>query len=160
MSDVVLRPAVAGDAGMVLAWRNDPWIVALSAERKTVEPTEHAVWFESVLDPTRHLLYIVQSSGVPAGTVRLDRAGEQAIVTIFLMQRFTGRGVGVAALEAACQQAAGRWPEVRTITARIRRDNHASQKAFMKAGFTLVSTVTEEPRFVVMQRRNVVRVAA
>lgn len=154
MTNVELRPAVAGDAGMLLAWRNDPWIVALSAGRRTVAPDEHAAWFQSALDRTRRLLYIVQAGGEPVGTVRFDHAGEHAVATIFLLRNFTGRGIGVAALTSACREAANRWPDVRTIVARIRRDNVVSQKAFAKAGFARTPAPNEDPEIVVMQRPN------
>jgi UDP-2,4-diacetamido-2,4,6-trideoxy-beta-L-altropyranose hydrolase len=148
---VSLHLAEAADAGLILTWRNDPWIIGLSGSRRAVTASEHSVWFESILDRTRHLLYIVRSDGRPIGAVRLDRAAESAIVTIYLVKEFTGRGMGVAALNTACKEAAAHWPDLQRVVACIRRENRASQSAFRKAGFIAIDGLESDSEFVEFQ---------
>jgi RimJ/RimL family protein N-acetyltransferase len=78
-------------------------------------------------------------------------------VTIFLLRSFTGRGIGVVALELACREAEAAWPDVPKAVASIRRDNLASQKAFAKAGFRPSCDSYIDPEFVNLQRPNMVR---
>ena len=120
----------------VFAWRNDPWIVSLSSSRHGVAWEEHAEWFRGVLaDPRRLLLIGEDEDGVGAGTARLDLVDEErAVVTIYLLREFTGRGLGVQALVEACGRGFARWP-IRAIHAYIRGDNRPSRSAFTKAGF-------------------------
>jgi RimJ/RimL family protein N-acetyltransferase len=136
---VQLRAAIPDDARQVHAWRNDPWIVSLGSSGRTVPWEEHAAWFRKVLADERWLLWIVETGeGVGAGTVRLERDGEEhAVVTIYLLREFTGKGLGVRALEQACALGFSRWP-IQRIHALIRAGNDHSVSAFRKAGFAPV----------------------
>ena len=132
-----LRSATIDDARTVFAWRNDTWIVSLSASQRKVSEDEHARWFPEVLNRDKHLLFIIRTdAGIEAGTVRLDKAGEvKADITIYMLQPHTGRGLGVRALMEACLCAFAEWPLLRSIHAFIRQENDMSRKAFSKAGF-------------------------
>jgi RimJ/RimL family protein N-acetyltransferase/SAM-dependent methyltransferase len=133
-----LRPAEGSDEQLVFQWRNDPWIVSLSTNRRRVSREEHAAWFRSVLGSPERLLFIVESGdGTPAGTVRLDRERQDAaVLTIYLIRSFTGRGLGPRAIEAACRASFQAWPLLDRIVAYIRADNQASRKAFARSGFS------------------------
>lgn len=137
-----IRLANGADAELILAWRNDPWLVSLSTNRRTVTEEEHRAWFATVLDESRHLLFVVESpNNVPAGTVRLDRLNAtDAVMTIYLLRPFTGQGFGPQALEVACVAAFERWPWLRQVVAYVRSDNQPSLKAFARAGFALCPT--------------------
>lgn len=142
-----LRPATTDDAPRVFAWRNDPWIVSLGTSQLPVSWEEHSQWFEQVLMGDRHLLFIVEPEpGVGAGIVRLNRTAEsRAVVSIYLLRQFTGRGSGARALVDACSRAFAGWP-IRTIHAHIRHDNHPSFSAFVKAGFVRVAPGADCPK--------------
>lgn len=147
MSAVSLRPATPEDADRVFTWRNDPWIVSLSTSRSTVAWREHQAWFGQMMDRSCHLLFIVNDAeGTPSGTVRVDRTvpGE-AVITIYLMRDYTGRGMGPQAIALACRAAHEMWPDLIQVMARIRADNGPSIKAFTRAGFQLAASV-ERPR--------------
>ena len=133
----LLRPATVDDACSIFTWRNDSWLVGLSSGRHAVTWEEHADWFRRALADPRYLLLIIENEGgVGAGTVRLEQVDEErAIVTIYLLREFTGRGLGVQALSEACARGFARWP-VCAIHAYIRADNRPSRSAFAKAGFT------------------------
>jgi UDP-2,4-diacetamido-2,4,6-trideoxy-beta-L-altropyranose hydrolase len=132
-----LRVATAGDRRAVFEWRNDPLIVSLGGSRRAVTWEEHTDWYDRVLDDgERHLLFIVESKGRGIGTVRFDREGEDvAMVTIYLLPAFIGRGFGVPMLREGCSRALSQWPSVRVLRAEIRVDNLRSIRAFEKAGF-------------------------
>lgn len=132
-----LRLARPDDEKRVLAWRNDPWIVALGTGCREVTAEEHAAWFRSVLaDADRRLFIIESDGGEPIGTVRLDRErGEEAALTVYLIRPFTGLGLGPRAVRAACDAMFQSWPALRRVVAHIRADNVASRKAFARSGF-------------------------
>jgi SAM-dependent methyltransferase len=138
LHDHVLRPAAPADAEKILAWRNDPWIVSLSLSRRRVSADEHRVWFQSALDRSAHLLFVVLTEdGAEAGTARVDRKAPEARVTIYLLRQFTGHGLGPRAIDTACRCAFAEWPDVTAIRASIRSENAASVKAFRRAGFAV-----------------------
>jgi len=134
--EVGLRRARADDAGTILRWRNDPWIVSLGKGGRTVAPAEHAAWMQRVLsNPDDHLLLVIVVQGTDAGLVRLDREGAAALVTIYLMQPFIGKGHGSAALRLAIAEGFAAWPQLEALHAEVRRDNRASLALFARCGF-------------------------
>lgn len=136
-SAVHLRPAMRSDADTILRWRNDPWIVSLGKGGRTVSPEEHAAWMARVLaDADRHLLFIIHGAGFDIGLVRLDRFEDaKALVTIYLMQPYTGKGYGASALRQAAQAGFATWPALRALEAEVRGDNEPSLRLFAKCGF-------------------------
>jgi RimJ/RimL family protein N-acetyltransferase len=150
----LLRPATPADRATVFAWRNDPFIVSLSASRRTVTWDEHAAWYDRVVTGERHLLLIVEREGEGIGTVRFDREGEAgALVTIYLLEPFVGRGLGTPVLREACGRAFVRWPEVGHLEARIQAGNARSVRALEKAGFRQVETSVDAAEVRMEMRR-------
>src|SRR5437763_782727 len=96
-----LRLATLKDREKVFAWRNDPWIISLSSSRRGVEWDEHCGWFDRVSNRQDHLLHVIEfEPGCGAGVVRIDREdGATASISIYLLKPFTGRGLGVYALQ-------------------------------------------------------------
>jgi RimJ/RimL family protein N-acetyltransferase len=133
---ITLRRATLSDRAKVLAWRNDPWLVSLSASQRTVGEQEHARWFSRVLSDPNALLLVIESGGNDIGTVRIDKADEtRAFLTVYLLRQFTRQGLGTAAIREAVRRAFDIWPHLEGIHARIRTGNAGSVSAFRKAGF-------------------------
>lgn len=127
----LLAPASPADCQRLHRWRNNAWLVSLSAARRRVGWDEHVAWFKRILADPATLLWVVEPD---AGSVRIERKGEIGWVSIYLLRRFTRRGWGPLLLREACGQAFGRWP-LGSIRAHVREDNAPSRKAFGKAGF-------------------------
>jgi len=132
---VTLRHARAGDAALLLAWRNDPDVRAASFAQDEVSEREHREWLRAKLGEPGSLLLIVELSGEPVGQVRLDRrTADEAEISISLAPPARRRGVGRAALSLAVGEAATRLG-VRLVSARVKEDNERSLHAFEAAGF-------------------------
>lgn len=131
-----LRLAGPSDAELVFQWRNDPFIVARSSLQSMVAWDEHQAWFaRSIASHNQHLLFIVELGGTPIGLVRYDRrTNDDAEVAAYLLEAYTGRGLGVAAIREGCSKAFERW-SVDRIVACVRHDNPRGYKGFSRAGF-------------------------
>ncbi len=129
-----IRGARLSDGDLLLRWRNDPFIVALGSLRRTVTPEEHVRWFADALASGDRALYIIESDGEPIGQMRFDRLGESAVISIYVLEAWTGKGLGVVALRAGCGAIFERW-DIRRVVAHVRGDNRAGAAGFMKAGF-------------------------
>lgn len=130
-----LRPATAADEEMVFGWRNDPFLVARATSQRTVSRNEHARWFRETVDGAQRRMLIVEVDGQPAGQVRFDRmAGGDCVISAYLLEPFTGRGVGVQAIRIGCGDIARTW-NVGRVFACVRHDNPPGRSAFLKAGF-------------------------
>lgn len=133
-SDLRLRPAAPDDAERTLAWRNRPEIVALGTQQRRVDAAEHAAWFAEALASDDRLLLIVEADGEPIGQVRFDALdGVNWSVSIYLLEPYTGRGLGTRALRLAWEIA--RDHGVERAWAFVRADNARSAAAFRRAGF-------------------------
>jgi RimJ/RimL family protein N-acetyltransferase len=135
-----LRNATAEDTQVVFQWRNNPWIIALSSTQSQVAWEEHVAWFNNILISSQHLVFIIElEAGVNVGVVRLDliEDNSQALITVYLMPEFTGKGIGVSAIVNACFNAFFEW-DIHSIHAYIRNANYPSLSAFRKVGFKCV----------------------
>ena len=129
------RPAREDDAGLLLAWRNDEAVRAVSHTTHEVSPAEHAAWLERVLaDPDRTLL-VVEREGEPVGTVRFDRERDEATISVTVAADQRGREVGVKAIRESTELELSARPHLRCVVALVKAENAASQRAFERAGY-------------------------
>jgi RimJ/RimL family protein N-acetyltransferase len=135
MTRIKLRPAVLEDAEMVFNWRNDAFIVSLSFSQHTVRWDEHIKWFGETISGNTRKMFIIQNGDQPIGQVRYDRLDEvNCIISVYLLQEFTGKGYGVKAIRYGCSEIIELWGFQNTIAC-VRSDNLRARSAFVKAGF-------------------------
>jgi RimJ/RimL family protein N-acetyltransferase len=132
-----LRRADRVDEARFLAWRNDPWIVALGSLNRTITAEEHRAWFTQRIADIRHPIWVIEIAGEPSGMVRLDPSVNhtEAEISIYLMRVHCGKGNGARVLECVANNAANLG--YRILHATVRRDNVPSQKAFLRAGYQI-----------------------
>lgn len=144
---LTLRPATAGDAALLLAWRNDPATRSASFSTDVVAADDHEIWLTGRLADPACRLWIAQEDDRPVGQVRLDSGpGATAEIAIGLAPEARGRGLGTAIIAMACRSASDTW-QIERIVARVRPDNAASLRAFGRAGFV---EADRSPRAVVL----------
>ena len=153
-----LRAAVMDDAEMVFGWRNLASIVEVGSLKREVSWVEHQRWFEDSLRGDKRHLFIILVDDEPAGQMRFDRAGPHtAELSLYLLPAFSGRGLGVQAIEDGCHHM---WKTdcAKQIVAWVREDNARSLSAFCKAGFSPDATGARREGHVrlVLERRMAV----
>jgi RimJ/RimL family protein N-acetyltransferase len=131
---VELRPAALDDMELVFTWRNDPFVVARSSSRRLVDRAEHQAWFRRAIECGNPLIFVVEIERKPIGQVRLERAADDCIMSVFLLERYTGHGHGVLAIRDGCARARQAWTIARVIAC-VRDDNATGALGFAKAGF-------------------------
>ncbi len=130
-----LRPATMDDAPTVFGWRNDRSIIRLGTQDRAVGWDEHQAWFRETIAEVHRRMFIITLDGAPVGQVRFDKGGfEGCRVSIYLINGYTGRGLGVAALRRGCRKILSAW-DVPWVIAQVMNGNDASLSAFTKAGF-------------------------
>ena len=132
--ELILRPVVAEDAGLLLALRNDPASVHFSRTGQRVSAEEHKAWFADVVDNPGRRVWIGEVDGEAVGQVRVDVENGAGEVSIALAERWRGRGYGTAML-AVLRQTLLADHQVRRLVARVHQDNAASAAAFRRVGF-------------------------
>jgi RimJ/RimL family protein N-acetyltransferase len=133
--DPFLRPATASDAELLLEWRNDPKTREASFQQEPIGVEEHRAWLAGRLDDPDSALLVIEIDGKPAGSIRLDRHGdEEAEIHIVVAPGRRGGGLASMALDLASERAA-ELLGVRRVRARVKPGNEASLRAFHSAGF-------------------------
>jgi len=140
---IAIRPACPRDSRRLFRWRNDEQTRKASASTARVPWADHRRWLEDSFSRKDRWIYIAVSPvlcgrGPAVGMCRFDLIDHlTAEVSVNLNPRHRGKGLGPRLLEAAI----ARWmldePTPRSIIARIRPDNAASVKSFLKVGFSL-----------------------
>lgn len=150
---VTLRRAGWRDAWRLYRWRTDqstaPWMDGPAP----VSFVAHCRWLAAVFSDDRIVLFVAEL-GVdrrPIGTCRVDSAGlSSGWVSVTLAPERRGCGLGTETIEALVSHA--RAVGFRTLYARIKRDNRASQGAFRSAGF--VYSDGERDGYIVLERSD------
>lgn len=132
-----LNPVCQDDAATLFQWRNDPSIIARGSSQRGVTWEEHSKWFNETVQKINRIMYLILLEDMPIGQVRFDfELNASATVSIFLLSPYTGKGLGVAALQKACLEIFAQCP-IEQVHAFIRSENTQSINAFKKAGFVL-----------------------
>lgn len=137
---IELRPASLDDCRFVWETNNHPTVRAVSLSSDEIAWDDHVRWYIQVLeDPNRHLM-VACFEDADAGVIRFDVEERDCVVSVALSPAFRGRGLGRTLIETGTKHALHHWCDV--VSAWIRPDNVASQRAFEYAGYQLVGEQT------------------
>ena len=135
-AEVQLRPATPADARTIFEWRNDPFLIARSTSGNRVAWEQHRAWFEESLKGTVRRIFVITWAGQSVGQVRFDlHDPHTAVISVYVLEAYVGKGIGIAAIHAGCAWVWRQWAEVSRIVACVRMDNQPARSAFGKAGF-------------------------
>jgi spore coat polysaccharide biosynthesis predicted glycosyltransferase SpsG/RimJ/RimL family protein N-acetyltransferase len=129
------RPATAGDADLLLAWRNEPHVREMSRTAEEISRDAHRSWLGRVLaDPDRTLL-VVEHDDRPVATLRFDRDGAAAEISVTVAPEARGAGLGTQTIaEGTAFELAAR-PALERVEAEVQVRNLHSLRAFERAGY-------------------------
>ena len=138
-----LRLAVKEDMDLLFEWANEPLVRKNSFSSETICYEEHKTWFERLLQNKNCRQYIYIYDGKETGQVRLTADGENVEIGYSICAEMRGQGHGRKLLELVCRHVQQDFPEVQKIIGKVKPENTASQKAFVKAGFEETYTAFE-----------------
>lgn len=129
------RPATRADSGDLLAWRNHPATRAASITTHEIAPAEHEAWLRGVLRDRDRSLLLVQRDGEAIASVRFDRDGDEAEISIHVAPGRQSAGAGTQAIREATELQLAAYPELRRVVATVSAQNARSRRAFERAGY-------------------------
>ena len=145
---LVLRALAKSDIDLLFQWRNLDQIISLSSTRRAVTWPEHSAWFSGIHNNNRIISYIIEFEELPVGHLRFElEGGSLAVITIYLIPGFYGRGIGSSSILLACNKLKQCHEEIHSVQAKIRSDNLRSIRSFNKAGFVMVHTPSMKNNF-------------
>lgn len=132
-----LRPATDVDSAFFWAVRNDPQTIAHSWSKRGVLAEEHARWWQGTPD----WRYVAEGLTGDVGTLRLTALDDSTCeVHLAVAPEFRGMGYSTEMLKEATVLA--REMGYKRIVARVDSDNTPSLRAFVRAGYDVVSPGT------------------
>lgn len=131
---LVLRPAEISDAGILLAWRNDPQTIAASHNSFAVSEQEHLQWLKKAVSHKDWRIFIAEENGIPVGTARavFDDKGDCWELSWTVAPEARGRGVAKRMVALLVQKFPG------SIRAEVKAGNIASAKIAEAIGLKLI----------------------
>jgi RimJ/RimL family protein N-acetyltransferase len=140
VSALTLRPVSAADTDLLLKWRNDAQTRRASRNSALVTVAEHEAWLSRMLASQDHVMKIAEVDGTAVAVVRGDRIAQGWELSWTVAPAARGQGLGARILKAFVAGFEGR------LSAVIRRDNVASERMAIAAGFALTGD-TSDPDF-------------
>lgn len=131
-----MRCAEWTDCRALWLWANDVTTRENSLNSAPISWLQHVKWFEKTLQDPTQLLLVTEVLGVARAVARLQLQGESAEISLNVCPSSRGQGFGRHTLKQVLRLAFQDWP-IRTLRARIKGQNAASQRLFSKAGFRL-----------------------
>lgn len=132
--NLVLRVAEARDAGILLAWRNDPETRAASHTSSVITWEDHIRWFDKALSDKNCQIFIAEENDIPVGTARAVFDVKSACWELSWTVAPQARGRGIAKKMVALLD--GKFPG--PIRAEVKKGNVASVKIAESIGMKLV----------------------
>lgn len=133
--DIDIRTARPDDSESLFQWRNHPCVREVSRNPGIIGWQDHHRWFTSILTDPQKIMLIGQRKEIPVGVVRFDMQGNEAEVSIYLVQDSLSSGMGQNLLKSAEQWLALNHPEISNICAHVMRGNVRSQRLFSGSGY-------------------------
>jgi UDP-2,4-diacetamido-2,4,6-trideoxy-beta-L-altropyranose hydrolase len=138
-----IRRVEEGDCKLLWEWANDPVVREASFSRENIPWDEHVEWFRGKLNDRNCRIFVaLNGSSVPVGQIRFDKHGaHDADIGIIVDGRFRGLGYASRLIDLATNHAFAEWG-LKQMNAFVKPENVASAKAFERAGFERVETMT------------------
>jgi RimJ/RimL family protein N-acetyltransferase len=152
---LTLRKATLADSAILLAWRNDPDVIATSASGRGVTQAEHEAWFiKTLTDCTVHVYLAdwlddyLRVTGCGMG--RINEEAGVAVLSYSIAKEWRGQQFGHHLVGALVQQAYELG--YTSIQAVSRHSNTASIRALLSQGFQIKQAELLELRHKQKQR--------
>lgn len=136
MSLVILRKANESDIGDIYKFLHRDFVKKYSEKGERAEWEHHRRWYKFLINSESYLLYIIEDeNGKFLGQLKFELEGETSIISIYLVERARGKGLGKGILEMGIEELAHESDEADVVLAYILEENDASINLFTSCGF-------------------------
>ena len=138
MEELSIHLATPEHSKKIWEWRNDATTRAMFLNSDIVPRESHEKWFSKALNDSNRHFYVGKLGDNLAGVIRFDKLEneDQAYdVSINIDPNNRGKGVGKRLLSKALERFLEDIIDANTIIAEIKKENIASTRAFLSAGF-------------------------
>jgi SAM-dependent methyltransferase len=124
------------DINLLYKWRNTDYFIKRSQSKEKVSFLSHRIWFENILLTNTYSKIIYFKSHTPIGHFRIDKINKSNVVTIYIIKKFTGIGIGTFIINYCVRDyLATKALKNTKIIAMILKNNLSASNLFSKSGF-------------------------
>ena len=135
-----IRRAAHEDCEDILKWRNDNHSRAMSINSHKVSEQEHLSWFNEIMGNSRNEVFIGCYAGEKLGVVSFRQELNSIYVSINMNPSFRGKKLSAYFLQKVIENYCSFRKGIIKFIAKIKEENTASKKIFIKCGFHFISS--------------------
>ena len=132
--DFLLREVKPEDKDILYHWANDSQTRQNSFSSREITYEEHERWFQKTLNSKKRIQMIMEKNGVPVGQIRIDIDGKVGEIGYAIAPEYRGRGYGAIICKLMVEYARNKL-RICKLIARVKNNNIASKRCFIKNGF-------------------------
>jgi RimJ/RimL family protein N-acetyltransferase len=133
---IVLREASIEDAQITFKWANDAKVRRYALTQHEISESEHLKWFESKINSSDCIYYIVSYNQVSVGSFRIDINSDSiGVISYLLDPMYHGKNLGKSLLRDGVEKARAH-KTLDKIVGYVKEENQPSLNLFRKLGFT------------------------
>ncbi|RDY27370.1 GNAT family N-acetyltransferase [Lachnotalea glycerini] len=133
-SNLNLRKVESEDIDLLFEWANESQCRKNSFRSERIDYNEHKRWFVSKLNDINCNMYLLVSNDDYIGQVRVEKDGDTGLVSYSINKNYRGKGYGYDIL-SILEEEIKRMGEIKYLVGKVKHDNQASHKIFMKLGY-------------------------
>jgi len=134
-----LRQVTPKDEALLFNWANDPDVRYQAINQQEITIDEHRKWISLRLNDPNTMMWILEDDGIPAGQIRWDLKGKEAMLDYSISRDYRGRGLGVELLRISIEEVYDIWTDI-SLIAEVKEKNIASCKVIIAAGFEQINS--------------------
>lgn len=139
-----LRRAIKSDVDLYFRWASDPEVRKQSFNQGTIDYDDHVRWFSNRLQDQNTQLYLFEDeAGSVVGQLRFQIIDKEHVVGINVDAAHRGRGYAPEIIRLGTSDFLKHHPNVIPV-AYIKKENEASYRSFLSAGYSLNSEIVQE----------------
>ena len=132
-----LRPVNSNDINTIFRWSNDSLVRSQSFSSDKIKYNDHVRWFNSILNSSSVIFCILNVKNEDVGQIRLKIDNNRAVISYSIACEHRKKGFGKLILMLAEEYIAYTTEDIEYMKAEVKKDNTASNKLFIKLGYTL-----------------------
>jgi RimJ/RimL family protein N-acetyltransferase len=129
------RKATFNDCDTLYAWANDPHTRENAHNKEPILYENHVEWFRNKLNSADDCVFIVTDNTLPVALLRLDKKGDDMLLSYTVAPECRGKGIGGTAISMLPGIIKIENVQCKRIIADVYKTNIASCKIFINAGY-------------------------
>lgn len=130
-----LRNATIEDVDIIYEWANDKVVRENSFNSKEINYSEHRCWYNSKINSSSTLFFVMMCGDTPVGQVRLELKDKEALVNYSIASQYRGHGLGKLMMKLVEEKINLEYRDIEKLIAEVKQENDYSKNVFIKLGY-------------------------